>query len=75
MKNTLVFYAGMLYGEYPFNGWKPFKGLRELPDGAYIRLPTDDYWGTEHMWHLSDFTPVLDSDVPKELLVLCLLLT
>ena len=72
---VLVFYANMLYGDYEHHRSNVFMGLSGLPDGAYIRLPPDNYWSTKHMWFRSDFTPVLDSDVPKELLVLCLLLT
>ena len=76
MKNTLVFYAGLLYGEYPFNEWSPFKGLWGLPDGAYILLPhhSDVFTGNTR-WYHPDFTPVLLMDVPKEYLVLSLLLT
>ena len=76
MKNTLVFYAGLLYGEYPFDEMTPFKGLRELPDGAYILLPhhSSKFIGNIR-WYRPDFTPVLLMDVPKEYLVLSLLLT
>ena len=76
MKNTLVFYAGLLYGEYQFDGWKPFSDLRELPDGAYIRLPQKgNRPNLECLWFRSDFTPVLLIDVPKEYLLMSLLLT
>lgn len=76
MKNALVFYAGLLYGEYPFDEWSPFKGLWGLPDGAYILLPQPSavIFGNAR-WYRSDFTPVLLMDVPKEYLVLSLLLT
>lgn len=76
MKNALVFYAGLLYGEYSFNEWKPFSGLRELPDGAYVRLPKKGNWqDPEFLWFRSDFTPVRLEDVPKEYLLMSLLLT
>lgn len=72
---VLVFYANQLYGDFKHTRFNAFRELTGLPDGAYIRLPPDSYWGVEHTWYRSDFTPALDSDVPKELLVLCLLLT
>lgn len=71
---VLVFYANMFYGDYHHYRLAPFRELTDLPDGSYIRLPP--LWiGGKVTWFRSDFTPVLDSDVPKELLVLCLLLT
>ena len=77
MKNTLVFYAGVFYGEYPFDEWSPFKGLGALPDGAYILLPQPSavFFGRNTRWYRPDLTPVLLMDVPKEYLVLSLLLT
>lgn len=69
----LVFYAGLLYAEYPFDERSPFKALIGIPDGAYVRFPDDrGHWGPH--WYRSDFTPVLLADVPKEYLVLALLL-
>lgn len=70
MKYT-VFYAGLLYGEfpappYPYRLWKRDFPL-DLPDGAYLHTP-------EGKWFRSDYTPVLDADVPLELKALCLLL-
>lgn len=71
--NTYVFYAGLLYTEYPFVSiFSPFFGVMNLPDGAYIRLPKEV---NGSQWYHSDYTPVLLSDVPKELLALVLLLT
>ena len=71
---VLVFYANMFYGDYHHYKLAPFRELTDLPDGSYIRLPP--LWiGDKVTWYRSDFTPVLDLDVPKELLVLCLLLT
>ena len=71
---VLVFYANMFYREYRHYRLAPFRELTDLPDGSYIRLPP--LWdGGKVTWFRSDFTPALDSDVPKELLVLCLLLT
>lgn len=75
MNNTLVFYANQLYGEYAWSSILLFNELRNLPEGAYIRSPHSKYEDNVPTWYRSDFTPVLDSDIPKELLVLVLLLT
>lgn len=67
-----VFYAGLLYET--LTGVDRFSSAKRLalPDGAYIRyrLPING-----HCWYRSDFTPMADEDVPKEILVLALLLT
>lgn len=68
----LVFYAGLLYEDYPAPPlperiWKPC-WPRDLPDGAYILNPDNE-------WFRSDLTPVLLEEVPKELRALVLLLT
>ena len=75
-----VFYAGMLYGEYD---WTVISRnqlsclLAETPEiynGCYIYgmpLPRSCPAG----WWRADGTPVLLEDVPKELLLLKLLLT
>ena len=61
-----VFYAGLLYGEYT-----DLRYLHGFPDGAYIYRPHDP---DKKYWYMSDLTPVLDIDVPKELKMLCLVL-
>ena len=70
MDKTLVFYAGLLYGEYAVVGDLRFRRhtIKDLPDGAYIRYSDGE-------WYRSDYTPVLPEDIPKELLLLTLLLT
>ena len=67
-----VFYAGLLYET--LTGVDRFSNLHllELPDGAYIRYQEPIYG---YRWYRSDFTPLADEHVPKELLVLALLLT
>ena len=72
---VLVFYANQLYGDYAFNVWGSFRELNGLPDGSYIRAPHSYGFDNKPAWYLSDFTPVLEADIPKELLVLVLLLT
>ena len=72
---VLVFYANQLYGDYECDPLNPFKVLRDLPDGSYIRFPHCFDGDNKPAWYLSDFTPVLEADIPKELLVLALLLT
>jgi hypothetical protein len=72
-RKTLVFYAGLLYGEYP--SWKEFKDEvfadnPEIWQGAYLFHYTTVGYG----WYRSDGVPVLDQHVPKELKVLALLL-
>lgn len=70
MKDYIVFYAGLVYGTYP---WDELKNkLIELPDGIYLYDPTDR-WGSK--WYLKDLTPMLIEDVPKELRATVLLLT
>ena len=64
-----VFYAGLLYGEFPEEPYyKRSLELRNLPDGAYLRYP-------KNIWYRSDFTPVLIEDVPPELRAFMLLLS
>ena len=64
-----VFYATLLYGEYPARlGWTQ---LNELPDGCYLYYPLDNH---EKHWYLKDLTPVLIEDVPKELRALVLIM-
>lgn len=70
MKN-LVFYAGLLYGEYSEAGFRllQVQGPLELYNGGYV------YVTTERKWYRMDSTPLPTTEVPKGLLVLTLLLT
>lgn len=67
----LVFYAGLLYGEYDYVS---FRNLQvqcplELYNGGYLyRIQNKD-------WYRMDLTPLLIEDVPKELQLSVLLLT
>ncbi len=64
-----VFYANLLYGEYPNQPYyKRSDELRAIPAGCYLHYP-------DGSWYMSDFTPVLLEDVPKELRLQILLLT
>lgn len=68
-----VFYAGLLLKEFEYVGYPiHVPELYGLPDGAYIRYqkPIMNFH-----WYRSDFTPLADEHVPKELRVLALLLT
>jgi len=69
--NYLVFYAGLLYGEYAATAvvWETIRWDPELYNGAYA------YSQKERKWYRLDMTPVLDVDVPKELKAMLLLLT
>lgn len=65
----LTFYAGVFHASYPEQTVRPWRAPAGLPDGAYI-------YDTKHKeWLLSDFTPVLPNDVPKELKLWVLILT
>lgn len=74
-----VFYAGLLYGEYSdFSALQHSRCLSDSPEiynGSYIysfpKYPDSTYSG----WWRANWTPVLLEDVPKELLLLKLLLT
>lgn len=66
----LVFYAGLLYGEYDEGGLRllQVQGDLEIYNGAYFYLKND-------RWYRMDGTPVLDVDVPINLKAMLLLLT
>ena len=67
MSRVYVFYATLLYGEYPQT-----PSLAELPNGCFLYYPSDPYF--HQHWYLQDMTPVLPEDVPKELKTLVLLM-
>lgn len=67
MKPILVFYAGLLYGEYD-----QYPPAREMPDGAYLYCHKLDTW---YVAMHRGWTPINLSDVPKELRTYLLLLT
>lgn len=76
MKPILVFYAGLLYGEYT---WEEFRNLQvtadpEIYNGGYLYNPIDLRAGVV-VWYRMDGTPMLLEDVPKPLRTLVLLLT
>lgn len=73
MNKVYVFYAGMLYGEYTNDEFKALqkRGGNELYNGAYIFQTDDPLKG----WGRMDQTPLMPYDVPKELLLIKLLLT
>ena len=70
-KPYLVFYASKLLGHFPRDKGRPWAMPRDMPDGAYIydQDRKTGKWALdgEGQWYRSDFTPVLDSDVPAEL--------
>lgn len=67
----IVFYAGLLYGEYAAEGLRllQVQGDLELYNGGYI------YDKHDKRWYRMDRTPVLDVDVPINLKAMLLLLT
>lgn len=68
--NFIVFYAGLLYGEYTVVGFRELQihGDMELYNGGYA------YNKQELRWYRMDGTPVLDVDVPLNLKAMPLLL-
>jgi hypothetical protein len=81
-----VFYAGMLYAEYDrreFSRHQVCQRLYEMDgaeiyNGCYIHSQNQTFeldQNNKSAWFRGDFTPVLLEDVPKELLLLKLLLT
>ena len=69
--NFVVFYAGLLYGEYSVDGLRllQVQGDLELYNGGYV------YNRHDKEWYRMDGTPVLDVDVPTNLKAMLLLLT
>lgn len=68
-----VFYAGLLLKQFELvQAQIHIPELHGLPDGAYYRyeIPVLGFH-----WYRSDHTPLAEEHVPKELLVLALLLT
>lgn len=65
MRTYYVFYAGQLYGEF-----EESKSLLDLPDGAYIRFPSKNWYIQFH----GTKSPINLCDIPNEVRVLCLLL-
>ncbi len=68
-KPIIVFYAGLVYAELPT--WVEFRLLQttcnpELYNGGYVFNPNLT-WDHSREWYHMDGTPVLLSDVPKEL--------
>lgn len=70
--SILVFYAGLLYGEYSAQDFLSFRSTctSEIYNGAYLYNESG-----VSPWFRMDLTPVLIADVPKELQALALLLT
>jgi hypothetical protein len=68
--NFIVFYAGLLYGEYAIEGLRllQVQGELELYNGGYV------YNKRDKRWYRMDGTPVLNTDVPPNLKALLLLL-
>ena len=68
--NFIVFYAGLLYGEYAAEGLRllQVQGDLELYNGGYI------YDKHDKRWYRMDGTPILDVDVPLNLKAMLLLL-
>ncbi len=69
--NFIVFYAGLLYGEYTAEGLRllQVQGDLELYNGGYI------YDKHDKRWYRMDGTPMLDVDVPLNLKAMLLLIT
>ena len=67
----IVFYAGLLYGEYAAEGLRllQVQGDLELYNGGYV------YSKSERKWFRMDMTPLLDEDVPLNLKAMLLLIT
>ena len=67
----IVFYAGLLYGEYAAEGLRllQVQGDLELYNGGYV------YSKSERKWFRMDMTPVRDEDVPLNLKAMLLLIT
>ena len=72
MNRVLVFYAGLLLDDVEVHDTHILVRPFNLPDGAYYRWPKPI---AGFQWYRSDHTPLADEHVPKELLVLALLLT
>lgn len=78
--DVLVFYAGLLYGEYTHaerelahSTWSP-----EIYNGAYMYVARRDMrgrFGSEPGWYRMDGIPCREDAVPRKLLVLKLILT
>lgn len=68
--NFIVFYAGLLYGEYDKAGLRllTVHGPLEVYNGAYMHNKFSK------SWYRMDGTPVLDVDVPLNLKAMLLLL-
>ena len=71
MNKVYVFYAGLLYGEYTKETFRTLQVQcdTELYNGGYA------YRADERKWYRMDSTPFPTDQIPKELLVLTLLLT
>ena len=71
----LLFYAGMLYGE--FASWPRKHEIPEVYDGGWLYCAKGDKWGgyLAGRWYRCDGCPSLIDDVPKELRLQVLLLT
>lgn len=66
-----LFYAGQLYGEYPYQEWVAKNISCDTPDGAYLYEAGRKTW---YIRRFSSFTTINLCDVPTELQMLCLLL-
>lgn len=67
----MVFYAGLLYGEYAEAGLRllQVQGSLEIYNGAFV------YSKEERRWYRMDMTPYPSEHIPKELKAMLLLLT
>lgn len=74
---VIVFYAGLVWREYPESVYDPFKPFKQdpLPDGAviYVEDPPKSY-GCPPKWFAANFASILPEHVPKEYLLLAYLL-
>lgn len=71
-----VFYAGLLYGEYTMATFKHLQMTceQDIYNKAYVHMLPIEGW-VKCPWYMMDLTPVLQAQVPKELLTSVLLLT
>lgn len=74
--NYLVFYAGLLYGEYDGDTFRMLQVQcdPEIYNGGYFYLRPPQFAITTERWYRMDGTPILDVDVPVNLKAMLLLL-
>jgi hypothetical protein len=70
----LLFYAGLLYGE--FDHWPRKHEIPEVYDGGYVYcVDPGNTWHTAREWYYCDSTCALTEQVPPELRLQVLLMT